>query len=423
VIKDSMVRGCHFAPNPVPLQEVLMPARSPVSSRLALTAVAALALVSCTEPPYAPPAGPLYDAVKRWESNAAVYWNEVARDQVVANRSPAPFAIRGYAIVGIAQYQAAIAAEKGKAPGTQPSVHAAIAAASVAALTYLYPARAPELEAELLYFLAAPSWPGDRRGDIDAGLAIGSAAAAAVVARAQADNFFAPGAVTVPVGPGLWSSASPPVGALWGQARTWLLDSNDQFRPPPPPAFGSAEFLVALAEVRAISDTRTPEQAANAVFWDAPVGTTTPPGIWNELAASLAVQYRLGERDAAHLFALLNIVSFDGIVASHEAKFHYWLLRPSQADPLITTAIGLPNFPSYPANHATISGAMARILAHRFPAEKAWLEALAEEAAFSRVLGGIHYRFDGEAGLTLGRAIAEWAIANDVRGHEPFVFP
>ena len=61
---------------------------------------------------------------------------------------------------------------------------------------------------------------------------------------------------------------------------------------------------------------------------------------------------------------------------------------------------------------------MARILAHEFPAEKQRLDALAEEAAMSRVLGGIHYRFDGDAGLVLGRAIAAWAIEHDVRGHQ-----
>lgn len=109
------------------------------------------------------------------------------------------------------------------------------------------------------------------------------------------------------------------------------------------------------------------------------------------------------------MFALINMVAFDAIVASHEAKYHYWLLRPTMADPAITLAIGLPNFPSYPSNHAAISAGMARILGHVFPAEKVRLDAHAEEAAFSRVLGGIHFRFDGEAGLELGRQVAAWA--------------
>ena len=85
------------------------------------------------------------------------------------------------------------------------------------------------------------------------------------------------------------------------------------------------------------------------------------------------------------------------------------------------SAIFLPNFPSYPSNHAAISAAMAAVLGAMFPAEKTRLEAWAEEAAFSRVLGGIHYRFDSEAGLTLGRDIAAWALDHDVVGHQPFM--
>ena len=199
-----------------------------------------------------------------------------------------------------------------------------------------------------------------------------------------------------------------------------MLLHGSQFRPPPPPAFGSPEFLAGLAEVRQISDTRTPGQDALAKYWNFPAGTYTPPGYWNEEAARLAVQYHLGERETAHLLALMNMVGFDCIVAAHDAKYFYWLLRPSQADPGITLSIGLPNFPSYPSNHAAISAGMARILGERFQPERSRLDALADEAALSRVYGGIHYRFDGEAGLTLGRAIAAWALAHDVNGHEPF---
>jgi hypothetical protein len=384
-----------------------------------------VALISCSEVPVTAPsdeAASHEGAVKFWEANAAVYWNGVARDMVVAHRSPAPFAIRGYAIVSVAQYNAAVTAEKEKAGKVHPSVHAAIAGASVAALSYLYPAQASALEELLAEFLAGPAWPGEPARDVAAGMAIGRAVGGRIVTRAQTDNFFAPGTVEVPVGPCLWSSSAPPVGALWGQAKTFLLLSGNQFRPPPPPACGSPELDAAIAEVRRISETRTPEQDANAKFWDFPPGTYTPPGYWNEEAAALAVRYRRNERETAHLFALMNMVSFDAIVASHEAKYFYWLYRPTMADPTITLSIGLPNFPSYPANHAAVSGGMARILAHMFPAERTRLDALADEAALSRVLGGIHYRVDGEAGLALGRQVAAWALANDVRGREPFVF-
>jgi membrane-associated phospholipid phosphatase len=136
-----------------------------------------------------------------------------------------------------------------------------------------------------------------------------------------------------------------------------------------------------------------------------------------------SVRRRLTERETAHTFALMNMVSYDCIVASHEAKYFYWLLRPTMADPGITLSMGLPNFPSYPSNHATISAGMARVLGVRFPSEQVQLDALADEAALSRVLGGIHYRFDGEAGLALGRTIAAYALARDVVGHEAFVLP
>lgn len=388
--------------------------------------VLAASWAACAEPPLVALPGdvPSAAALPFWEANAAVEWNAVARDLVIRNGTNALVAFRVYANVSVAQYHAAIAAEEGKVKNVHPSVHAAIARASADVLTFLYPAEGPALEALLAARLAAPGWPGERHTDRTAGEDIGRAVAAEVIARAQNDRFILSFSGTVPVGPGLWFSSAvppaPPVGASLGQALTFLLTSGAQFRPPPPPAFGSPEYLAALDEVRQVAINRTPEQTAIAVFWAFPPGTYAPPGYWNEVAAGLAVEYRLNERRAAHLFALLNMTGYDGIVASHDAKFAYWFIRPTQADPTIPLAIGLPNFPSYPSNHAVISSAMATILGAEFPAEKARLDALAEEAALSRLYGAIHYRFDNETGLRLGRTIAAWALAQDVNGHRTF---
>ena len=114
------------------------------------------------------------------------------------------------------------------------------------------------------------------------------------------------------------------------------------------------------------------------------------------------------------------MVAFDAIVASHEAKYTYWLLRPTMADPAIQLSVPLPNFPAYPSNHASISAGMADILGATFPGERLRLRQLADQAALSRVLGGIHYRFDGSAGLTLGRKVAEWALAHNVNERTAF---
>ena len=111
----------------------------------------------------------------------------------------------------------------------------------------------------------------------------------------------------------------------------------------------------------------------------------------------------------------MNTAGFDANIASHEAKYTYWFVRPSAADPAIKLAIGLPNHPSYPSNHAVISGTAANVLSNVFPAERERLGALANEAAMSRIYGGIHYRFDADAGLEMARKLAALALEVDAR--------
>ena len=77
---------------------------------------------------------------------------------------------------------------------------------------------------------------------------------------------------------------------------------------------------------------------------------------------------------------------------------------------MITLAVGLPNHPSYPSAHSCQSGALQAVLADAFPSERGSLDALATEASLSRVIGGLHYRFEREAGLALGRAAARLAL-------------
>jgi len=391
---------------------------------LGLPAIA-VALLACAEPitePTAVVGGTNERAVRFWESGASVYWNQVARDLVVKYKFNAFQAIRGYAALSVAQYNGIVAAEN--ATGRPASPRAAAIGASAVVLSYLFPAEATALEDLVEQQFASPVWSGERQTDITAGEAAGRAAAALVVAHAQADRFFAPWSGTVPTGPGIWFSTAsppaPPVGALFGQATPYFLTSGDQFRPAAPRAFGSAAFNAALAEVRQISDTRTPEQDASAKFWAFPVGTYAPAGYWNEEAARLIVGYHRTEREAAHTLALMNMAGFDAIIATHDAKFTYWSIRPSQADPAIVLAIGLPNFPSYPSNHASLSAAMTTVLGAAFPAEKARLGGLVQEAALSRLYGGIHYRFDCDTGVELGHKVAAWALDHDVVGREEF---
>jgi hypothetical protein len=109
----------------------------------------------------------------------------------------------------------------------------------------------------------------------------------------------------------------------------------------------------------------------------------------------------------------MNTTAMDGLIACADAKFAYWLLRPSQADPAISLAIGLPNFPAYPSNHACFSGAAAYVLGAIFPQEEQRLTGMAYDAGISRVFGGIHYRFDSDVGLEIARRVTRLALAQD----------
>ena len=102
------------------------------------------------------------------------------------------------------------------------------------------------------------------------------------------------------------------------------------------------------------------------------------------------------------------------IIACFDAKYHYWFVRPAQADAGIVTVFPTPPHPSYPSAHSCVSGATTAVLADAFPSERQRLEAVAIEASLSRLYAGIHYRFDMEAGLAIGRAAAAIALRADL---------
>ena len=195
------------------------------------------------------------------------------------------------------------------------------------------------------------------------------------------------------------------------------MSSGSQFRAPPHPAFGSAKFLAALAEVRQISDTRTAKQLAIAKFWADGPGTSTPPGHWNQIACEILIREEVDAPFAARLLSLMNRAMMDAGICCWDSKYFYWLLRPSQADPLITTPVGLPNFPSYTSGHSTFSAAAATVIAGLLPSTSDEVWAMAEEAALSRLYGGIHYRFDNDRGLEGGEQIGQLALDHDAEEH------
>ena len=360
-------------------------------------------------------------------STAAARWNVVARQIVGRRELFGPLGIaRNFALVGVAEYDAIVAAV-GARPGPhelakhqpwqRPSAAGAAAGAAAAVLGALYPTEHAVIDSQLA---ADAAQPAPKHESFAAGVAIGQGIAARVLARAAADRTTLPFTGTIPVGPGFWRNAPPPAQPLaprWGEARPWLLTSGDQFRPAPPPAFGTPEFTAALAEVRTLSDTRTPAQLAIAQFW----GVTAlggPLGYWTGMALDLAAAHHYGERRTARLLAVMHMATMDASIGCWDGKYAYWYIRPFQADPAITTPVGRPNFPSYPSAHSCISAAAAGVIAGYFPEVASSVETSVLEAGDARIYAGLHYRFDVTAGQALGASVARLALKRAPRHGE-----
>lgn len=304
-----------------------------------------------------------------------------------------------------------------------PSESGAVAAASAAVLAGVYAAETTfvreQLDADAAYFAAQPP---ERHQDYAAGQAIGRAVAAQVLAYAAGDRNTVPWNGDRLTGAGHWSPVSlPPQDATWGGIRPWLMSSPDQFHPGPPPAITSSVFATDLAEVRAISATRTSEQATIARYWASGYGAGGPAGFFGSEAVRLASAQDMGERETARVLAVLHMAVMDASIGCYEAKYRYWYLRPYEADRAITvpTGVSVPNFPSYPSAHSCLSAAAAAVLAAYFPSEASALEGKVQEAGLSRIYAGLHFRFEITAGQRLGNAVAALALRLAPKGQEP----
>jgi membrane-associated phospholipid phosphatase len=106
-------------------------------------------------------------------------------------------------------------------------------------------------------------------------------------------------------------------------------------------------------------------------------------------------------------------VQFDAYVAAADAKYTYWRLRPSMADPTIQPFIPLPNHPAYVSNAAIIASAVGEMIASLYPQDAAQFRYLGEEAGLSRIYGGIHFPSDERVGSDMGKKLGALAILRD----------
>jgi len=409
-----------------------------------------------------------------WDTQGGVpAWTQILLDKIQENRTNPVMAARAIALVQTAMADATIAAWQAKFKFNRaqpvslnkklkplskveaklpsyPSEHAAVSAAACEVLNYLYPNQKAKIHGEELTFAqAAEECAFSRmlaltnyRTDVTAGLHMGQRVAAQAIARGRGDGSDAvwdaagqPGRL---VGPQHWiptapANTFPPLQPLAGTWQPWLLDSPSQFRAQPPPAlqasFPSPAFLEEAAMVKATVDNLTAEQIQIASFWaDDPGATSTPPGHWTQIALGQVVAAKLTAPRAARAMALVGVGLADSAIACWDNKYAFWVMRPITAirtmsdqpfyDPNFVTPITTPPFPAYTSGHSTFSGCTATVLEHLFPKGKAvdafgrkvsFAEA-AEQAALSRLYGGIHYPSDNDEGLKCGGHIAEVVI-------------
>jgi hypothetical protein len=180
-----------------------------------------------------------------------------------------------------------------------------------------------------------------------------------------------------------------------------------------------------------------PTGQPNATFWpDDPAGRPAPAEgakateqiafhyaklnhlMWAPQLSQKIFEYRWDQNPprAARAWALTSMASFDTLVACWGTRYLYWYPRPFQIDAAINPTFTTPNQPAYPSGHSCIEGATSRVLEYLFPRDAAAIRSRAEELAMSRWWARIHWTWDNENGLRLGRGVADkvigWAQAD-----------
>lgn len=360
-----------------------------------------------------------------------------------------PYAGRAYAYVSAAQYDALVAAWHYKALYNRaapynvdqtvnallpkstlpsyPSEDAVIAGAAGEMMKLLFPGDQDFIQQKIEEHKRARIIAGvNVRSDIDAGEALGKAVAQKFVARARGDRAGAAGG-----NPALWAQLEtdciargetpwyslefpkrPPMLPVFGKVKAFLFDSLTavSLRPGPPPLVNSPKMKEETEEIYEFVNNPTRERIRIVHFWADGVGTYTPAGHWDAIAAEDFITKNFSEVRWARNMALINMSLMDAGIVCWDTKFFYFNPRPSQLDPAIKTLTGVPNFPAYISGHSTFSSAAATILGHIIPERKAAYEAMALEASMSRMYGGIHYRADCEAGLEVGKNVGNYAV-------------
>jgi hypothetical protein len=252
--------------------------------------------------------------------------------------------------------------------------------------------------------------------------------------------------------PGTWLPTPPGYMAAvepnWKQIRCLTMDSSAAFRPLQVTSFstdpGSAFYKEAL-EVYTVCSSLTDEQKAIAAFWDCnPFHITmqghlnfatkkiSPGGHWMQIAGLASSMQYATIQQASRAYTLTAIAIFDAFISCWEEKYNSQLIRPetyinSHISESWRPMLQTPPFPEYPSGHSVVSSAAATVLTKIYGDNFSFVDnterpyglpdrsfpsflKASEEAAISRLYGGIHYRPAIENGLIQGRRVGQQVI-------------
>ncbi len=258
---------------------------------------------------------------------------------------------------------------------------------------------------------------------------------------------------TVTDTPGRWVP-TPPMYASgmephWMEIRTMVMDSSSQFKPERPPLFDlknkNSVYYKALMEVKNTGDSLTAEQKHIADFWDDnpfkmnvaghvmfATKKFSPAGHWMNITGIACNKAGADFSTTVAAYAKTSIALFDGFISCWDEKYRSNFVRPETAinanvDPEWRPYIQTPPFPTYTSGHSTISAAAAEVMTEFFGDKLTFTDtsslefgiasreiisfrSAAAEAGISRLYGGIHYRFDLDAGRAAGTKVGRLIV-------------
>lgn len=377
-------------------------------------------------------------------ANVITDWDDIAVKTIPVAPINVDLTFRASALVEVAMFNAVDCIEPKYHPyGMQvepsPDTSQDAAAATAAATVLMKLAPNSNVKQQLADYLAKiPDGPAKDRG-----IKVGQDAAAKTMEMREKDGATARNAYRPITEPGKYTITAATVGYWATDAKPFVMENAEQFRPGPPPDLKSDTWARDYNEIKEIgekySTKRTPQQTETARLWLAagPIG-------YNPWVRQIAVAKNMSVIDTARFMALVTIAEADAIQSVLAAKWHYLFWRPMTAirngdidgnaaterdatwEPLDTT----PLHPEYPCAHCILSGAVTTVIqkvigsadipevsissptAPGVVHKATNANAIADEISLARIYAGFHYRNSTEVGRAMGQKIGEYVVAN-----------